>query len=56
MDPSVCLSGALPIITDDYAKFDGPSRYDFCVVYTMSLFALELKQTSLNLQFDVLQF
>ena len=35
----------------DYAKDGGPGRSDFCVVFTMSLCALELKQTLRSLLF-----
>ena len=28
---------------DNYAKDGGPGRSDFCVVFTMNLYALELK-------------
>ena len=39
---------------DDYAEDSGPARYDFCVVFTMSLCALELEQTLISLPFETI--
>ena len=38
---------------DDYAKMADQGRSDVCVVFTMSLCALELKQTVISLLFQV---
>ena len=41
---------------DDYAEDGDQGRSDFCVVFTISLCALELKQTLISLVFQIICF
>ena len=40
---------------DDYSKDGGPGGSDGCVVFTITLCALELKQTVISLLFQVVR-
>ena len=40
---------------DDYAKDGDQGRSEFCVVFTMSLCAFELKQTLISLLFQAIR-
>ena len=43
-------------LIDDYAKDVDQGRSDFCVLFTMNLCTLELKQTLIGLLFQVIRF
>ena len=42
-------------VIDDYAKNGGPGGSDFCVVFTMILCALRLKQLLISLLFQIMR-
>ena len=47
------MSGNPSGTLDLYAKDGGPGRYDLCVVFTMTLCALDFKQALISLLFQV---
>ena len=42
-------------VIDDHAKDGGTGKSDYCVVFTMTLGAIELKQTLIRSVFQVIQ-
>ena len=53
--PSYLQFYAKGYLIDNYAKDGGPGESDFCVAFTMSLCALELKRTLISLLFQIIR-